>query len=247
MKSTLQARSTRRAFYGDLLWLVVLMPSCSHPPVHRTSDSLSHGQWHHARIDSLVAATDLPEKQSTEVLPIGHWSNNWLIRVKYGDKNDESDPANIRAGDRYVPIDHFRIAYGLQHGDKVGWMWFEGIEREEMDHITIYEFDANDAFLGSAEFLRAVEATDIWFFQNVFRHRLAESTAVGLPALAAVTHTLYRWGDDRLARILIENPLVRADRETLFALAGLPQYDDGTYSAVRNEARKLLGMSQAGN
>jgi hypothetical protein len=196
------------------------------------SDSVSPTTPRHpAAIDSFVASLRLPDKQPADIVPIGPPGVVWLFRVEYGTPND--CPSGC----------FYSSAYGLMNNQKIAWFELLDYDGRDVSGIPLYAFDPTDFYLFKGETFHAIEAVNLWFYRYSFLQRLAESTNVGSAPLALVAYTLFEFTNVHLAETLIENSVVRADREILFTLAGLPSRPGDPYADVRTAARQLLGIT----
>jgi hypothetical protein len=163
-------------------------------------------------------------------LPGGTAGDVWFFSQPYG------NPQDCPSGCFYSSL------VGLMNGDTIAWIEIYDHEELDFSDVELYQFDTQDSYLFRPEMLRAFEALDHGFFHSVFLYRIAESTEVGVGPLASVAYELFDYIAPRLAETLISNPVVRADQEVLFTLAGLPHFEDDPYANVRLEARSLLGV-----
>lgn len=140
----------------------------------------------------------------------------------------------------------YHVGYGLLIGDEARWFTFDPIDGSDHDREGNFAFTEVNRGYFTGTVLRGIEETQSAFYRGRFLPLVAQSPVAGAPLLGLAINSLFTYIDPYLAGLLIQNPAVRADRELLFTLAGLPHFQGDAYAAVRAEARRLLGVNLAG-
>lgn len=194
-------------------------------------------------IQAFVEAESLPEAQRPKVGFEDPEADVTAFRVDFGPGCD------CPSGCIYA------TAYGLQFGDRVGWMHVdEAFCLRDSVRIEQNRFDvqSRDSILFSPEFRRRFrkeattdEENDVQApVYEVFLNMLARDEDTPSETLSELARLLQETYRPRVGYALLENPVVRSSKSILEVLARLP--GNGGYQGVRDRAQELLDQVSSG-
>jgi hypothetical protein len=179
---------------------------------------------HWTTVQEFVDAERLPAAQQVqEVLRLDEQALV-VFTVKFGEL------IRTRAGD------YHDTAFGLELGENVGWLMVPGIQvdRARLRH---YEVSPADEYLFTGDFAERLEAADDWIYHALVLPLLAASEHTPEATLLRIAGELTSFPGRRVASLLLDQPVVQANREILTLLANLP---GPQYAEARLRAEELL-------
>ncbi|MCD4761087.1 hypothetical protein K8R42_04275 [bacterium] len=162
------------------------------------------------------------------------------LRIFFDDPNKDVKLFSVSFG---KPMDCpsgciYSSATGLKNGSKIGWLKVIGAVKQEK--IIMYDFDDNDKYLYSDQFLIALKEKHSNVYQTVFLPNLAEDKDVPKDLLLKIANGLSSYIQPHLASQLLKNPVVQKDKEILNIIANLPVFQGDAYNIWRQKAQDLL-------
>jgi hypothetical protein len=164
-------------------------------------------------VAEFLRAQSLPMMQAPQVTNVGDDAE--LFSVAFGEAEDCPSGCVYSGG------------IGLRRGGKVGWLRFDDLRKVDDSGTPLYDLDDSDAALfapGFRESLRALRDEPRGPFgghYEAFLDLLARDSETPGDILAGLVDGLSEANYLR-ARLLVNNPAVRADRGLLVRLANLP-------------------------
>ncbi|MBK9304770.1 MAG: hypothetical protein IPM94_13085 [bacterium] len=134
----------------------------------------------------------------------------------------------------------YSAAYGLNYGDRVGWIGFDHYHSYEPDSTRFYDFIGTDTMLFDADTWFALMTRDVHACFEMLMPALAADGDTGRGALLTLSTLLYTHESREIAENLVENPSLAEDAEILSILAALPVMRYDMYAAARARAQELL-------
>jgi hypothetical protein len=181
-----------------------------------------------ASIEEFVDSQILPQRQRVEIRCRVLEAEIVFFRVPFGEPND--CPAGC----------FYSMAYGLQSGEKIGWMETSNISRGDPHGYQFYEWSATDTALFNEVVWSRLEKADRWIHWSAFLPELAADPDIPPATLQTIAERLRTYISPHIAWNLLDNPTVRQNHDILSVLAGLPEYQGDPYRLVRERAQELL-------
>jgi len=195
-------------------------------------------------IRAFVNAESLPEAQPPERAVEDREADVTLFHVDFGPGCD--CPSGC----------FYSTAYGLQFGERIGWMKIQRafcLDDSVNGNLPFFDIQSDDRALFRSDLRERLredatvdEANDIQApAYGVFLNLLAEDADTPVETLLDLARLLSSTYRPDLGSALLENPTVRSSERILRVLADLP--GNGGYREVRDRARALLDQITESN
>ncbi|HEX5031864.1 MAG TPA: hypothetical protein VFX78_10475 [Candidatus Eisenbacteria bacterium] len=177
-------------------------------------------------IHEFVQSQPIPKQQPVHIIAVA--GDVTFFDLDYGDIHEDM------AGDWYDS------AWGVRNGPKVGWITMSG-RLADSTGLVMYDPLPDDVHLFEEETWSALRsASDSWLYWGGFMPMLARDADVPAPTLLAIAEQLNTYISPYVGWLLVNNPIVRTNRDILTVLANLPVFQGDAYAPVRQQAQTLL-------
>jgi len=140
----------------------------------------------------------------------------------------------------------YSSAYGVQLGDKLGWITVNDLERLPVEQLAFYNLESNDAPLFEETTWVQLETSAGWILWSAFFPYLAVDEDSPHEALLRIAQRLDEYISPHIASKLLANPRIQLYPDVLQLVACLPVFSGDAYEWVRMTAREMLGASFPG-
>ncbi|MBU2447309.1 MAG: hypothetical protein KJ666_17290 [Bacteroidetes bacterium] len=181
-------------------------------------------------IVSFVRNQELPKQQ--DIFTFIEVKNEQFVgfKVSYGEGHD------CRSGCFYS------LAYGIVYKQKIGWFRINDYDGNDLSSKKYYEIENSDSYLFVQSLWDTLNSVDSWFYRYAFLPRIARDVDSPVDVLRRIAEGLYTYIQPSLAFDLMDNTIVKTNKEILTILSNLPVFQGDAYYEAREKAKQLLQL-----